>query len=178
MEFQLLSPIRFEESVVEALILELGKASRNGMIYTWDESFAKSFVGKSVYYGLKCEGNICGLHDTAKSAKVGTIESIRRVGNKVIARLNIFKESLLQEIKNGVKFYFSVSGKGLGQTLKDGTTKLIGGVLKSLQIFKENLAGFRTTKVLGFSESVLYIREDEQYDIIIGKGIKEIEFYT
>lgn len=172
--FRMDSVVHFEEggTVITALIMELNKPSRNGRVYTWDSNFAESFIGKPVHLGTKCKGKICGIHDIAKKTEIGKIESVKRLGNQVIAKIRVTSRKLVDEIKSGTKFFFSV--KGIGSALKklaNGASKILNPMIHSLQIFRENIAGFKSTKILGFSESVLYVEEP---DITIRGNIKRV----
>lgn len=126
--------IEIEETVepyARALItvMELDKTSRNNRFYTIEEgaSIIKKLKGKPVYYGT----DKFGRHDNplknpkSKQKPIGFIESARIIGNKIKAVIKITKKTLVDKIRKGVKFWFSVGGNALSEVVKKVKGKLV-----------------------------------------------------
>jgi len=168
--------IEFEETEkgakIIATVLELEKSSANDRFYKIEEgeSIAKSLEGKPVYYGT----DSMGRHDnplmraTSKKEPVGFVESAKVVGNKIKAIVKIINDSLIQRLKKGTKFLFSVGGHAIRETLEKIGDKVIhvlsGAKCNHLQIVDlDTPVGFPNAEL----EKVLEINETV---MIIGKG--------
>ena len=126
--------IEIEETVepyARALItvMELDKTSRNNRFYTIEEgeSIVEKLKGKPVYYGT----DSLGRHDNplknpkSKNEPIGIIESARIIGNKIKAVIKITKKSLIDKIRNGVKFWFSIGGNAISEAVRKVKGKLV-----------------------------------------------------
>lgn len=111
-------------AVIEATVMELEKPSTppNNRIYQFEEGsqIAKSLVGKPVYYGV----DMFGKHENPLVKKnsikepVGFVESAIVVGNKIRAIIKIISSSIIECLKSGTKYLFSVGGNAIGETIK------------------------------------------------------------
>lgn len=119
--------ITFEETVekgarIEATVMELEKVSENNNVYQIEEGekIAKSLVGKNVYYGT----NALGKHDNpikdkkSKKEPIGIVESAKVTGKKIKAVIRIINQGLIEALKQGVKYLFSVGGNAISETIK------------------------------------------------------------
>jgi len=115
---------------IEATVMELDKASEgNNRIYQIEEGsdIAKSLIGKPVYYGvtpLKRHDNPLVKEDSQKEP-VGLVEFAEVVGKKIKAKIKIFNESIIETLKAGTKYLFSVGGHAVKETLKKMGEKII-----------------------------------------------------
>lgn len=126
--------ITFEETKekgarIEATVMELEKVSGSGNVYqiTEGSKIAKSLVGKNVYYGT----DAFGKHEnpiTKKESKgepVGIVESAKVAGKKIKAVIRIINQGLIEALKQGVKYLFSVGGNAISETIKKVKGKII-----------------------------------------------------
>lgn len=159
--------------------MELDKASTNGNIYRFSEGekIAKSLIGKPIRYGA----NWLGKH-LKKGPKIGFVESAMVVGKKIRGVVRITAPHLIEALKAGTKFMFSVGGVAKTFNLikrgKEVFTQLIGAVCTHLQLLDNNpeKAGFKSAKMLKLleiNESVLntgtiMICEDDSCRILKG----------
>lgn len=169
--------IEFEETEkgarIVATVLELEKSSANDRLYKIEEgdSIAKSLEGKPVYYGT----DSVGRHDNplmkinSKKEPVGFVESAKVVGNKIKAIVKIINDSLIQRLKKGTKFLFSVGGHAIRETLENIGGKLVhilsGAKCNHLQIVDSDTpVGFPNAeleKVLEINETVMIVGNGE-----------------
>ena len=166
----------FEDKPVRLLatVMELNKASLNGKVYRIEEgkTIAKSLIGNDVYYGVDWAGRHCNpiLRKEGKCSKsepVGTVESTFVEGNKIKATIEILNESLIQALKNGVKFLFSVGGNAVKQIVKKIGGKLVsvmyGARCNHLQIINpDTKVGFpkaTVERLLSINETVMMCKD-------------------
>lgn len=127
--------ISFEETEVkgariEATVMELNKVSEgNNRVYEIEEGndIAKSLIGKDVYHGT----NAIRQHDnpiidpSSKKEPVGVVEKAWVIGNKIKAIIRIFHQGMVETLKQGVKYLFSVGGNAISETIKQVGEKII-----------------------------------------------------
>lgn len=161
--------IEFQESTatsatLEATILELNKVSEQGTEYRVSDGtrIAKSLIGKNVFYGIDFEGK------HAKGEPVGFIENAWQTGRRIKAEITIYNTALIDKLKKGIKFLFSVGGiaqfvevvKRAGRTVR----RMCDAVCSHLQILDPSVkVGFKDAKVervLKFNESCLFIDDE------------------
>lgn len=154
--------ITFEETVekgaiLEATVMELEKVSGNGNVYRIEEAkaIAKSLIGKDVYYGT----DVFGKHDNpiakkkvSKKTPVGIVQSAWVVLNKIKAKIRIVNIGMIEALRSGVKYLFSVGGNAVSETLKkigDKVVHILHGVkCNHLQIVdKGTPIGFPSAKM-------------------------------
>jgi len=142
---------------IEATVMELEKISENGNVYQIEEgpAIAKSLVGKNVYYGT----DVFGKHDNpitkkkeSKNEPVGIVESAKVVGKKIKAIIRIVNQGMIQALRQGVKYLFSVGGNAISETIKKIKDKLIhilhGAKCNHLQIVEMGTpVGFPSAKM-------------------------------
>jgi len=128
--------VEFQESdikgaLVEATAMELNKVSGSGNVYQIDEGpeIAKSLIGKSVFYGTDWKNQhenplIKGKEDS-KAKPVGFVETAKVVGNKIKVKIRITAQSMIEALKQGVKYLFSVGGKAISETIKEIAGKFV-----------------------------------------------------
>jgi len=162
--FYFVSPeVSFEETSkgarLVATVMELAKVSKNGRMYRIEEAkaIAKSLIGDYVYYGVDWAGRHCNpvLRKEGKCSKaepVGFVESTKVLGNKIKAVINITSEGIIQALKGGVKFLFSVGGNAISETIKKIGGKLVhilkGAKCNHLQILDAGTpVGFPSAKM-------------------------------
>jgi len=164
--------IEFSETVekgarIEATVMELEKVSHNGNVYKIEEgdTIAKSLVGKNVYYGT----DVFGKHDNpivkkkAKDEPVGIVESAKVVGKKIRAIIRIINQGMIEALRQGVKYLFSVGGNAISETIKKVAGKLIhilhGAKCNHLQIVEMGTpVGFpnaKMEKLIEINETVM-----------------------
>jgi len=164
-------------ALVSATFLELGKASINGRIYRFSEAnqIASSMIGAPVYFGVDWRGK-----HKLNEAPVGEVVDARVFPKtrKIKGIIKVTNRSVIEKLKNGFKFLFSVGGvaqkeRFLGKVNKAGkkVRELIGTVVQHLQlipsgknIFGQSKVGFESAKM----ERVLEIQESAMY---VGKSI-------
>ena len=153
--------ITFEETVekgarIEAPVMELEKVSENGNVYQIEEGekIAKSLIGKNVYYGT----NVFGKHDNpikdekSQNEPVGIVESAKVIGKKIKATIRIINQGLIEALKQGVKYLFSVGGNAISETIKKVKGRIIhilhGARCNHLQILDMGTpVGFKNAKM-------------------------------
>ena len=124
----------FEETVekgarIEATVMELEKVSQNGNVYKIEEgpAIAKSLIGKNVYYGT----DWMGKHDNpikdkkSKKEPIGIVEIAKVVGKKIKATIRIINQGMIEALKQGVKYLFSVGGNAVSETIRKVGKRLI-----------------------------------------------------
>jgi len=165
--------LSFEESqstdkyaIISATVMELEKPSEgNNRIYqiAEGEEIAESLVGKPVYYGTK---GLFNKHDNpivqenSNKEPVGFVESTKVIGNKIKAKIKIISASLIETLKHGTKYLFSVGGNAVRETLKRVGNKIVhvlhGARCNHLQILDLNTpVGFPDAKM----EKLIEIQE-------------------
>ena len=188
--------VEFEETSkgakILATVMELEKASSNGRWYRIEEakSIARSLIGKFVFYGVDVFGRHCnpvmrksGVCST--KLPVGVVEESYNVGNRIKALINITNKKLIDKIKNGMKFLFSVGGNAISETIKKVGDKVIhvlrGARCNHLQIVDADTpVGFPNAKmedVVEINETVMFCGEgkcavakpkkDDSFEIVI-----------
>jgi len=166
------SEVTFEETTSKgarlvATVMELEKASMNGRWYRIEEaeSIAKSLEGKPVYYGV----DPMGRHDNplmkknSKRKPVGFVETAKVVGNKIKAVIKIVDYGIIETLKRGVKYLFSVGGNAISEVIKKIKGKIVhimkGARCNHLQILDANTpVGFpnaKQEKLIEINETVL-----------------------
>lgn len=152
----------FSESVekgarIEATVMELEKASENRNVYRIEEgeAIAKSLIGKNVYYGT----DVFGKHDNpiakkgeSKKEPVGIVESARVIGKKIKAIIRIINQGMIEALKQGVKYLFSVGGNAISETIKKIKGRIVhilhGAKCNHLQIVEMGTpVGFKNAKM-------------------------------
>jgi hypothetical protein len=171
--------VAFQESdikgaLIEATVLELEKESegRAHNVYRLDEgpAIAESLVGLPVYYGV----DIFRRHDNPfvsgrDKDPVGIVEAARVVGNKIKATIRITAEALIEKLKKGAKYLFSVGGIAVSETAKKVGDKIIhvlhGARCNHLQIVDANVpVGFPNAKIerlIKIDETVMICEGDQ-----------------
>lgn len=128
--------VEFQESdvkgaLVEATVMELEKVSNNKRVYVIEDGpeIAKSLIGKDVYYGTdwrgKHENPLVEGKEDSKATPVGFIESAKVVGKKIKAKIRITAQGMIEALKQGVKYLFSVGGKAISETIKKIGDKIV-----------------------------------------------------
>jgi len=160
--------IEFQEStgrsvLVSACVLELDKVSQQNTEYRISEGnrISRNLVGKNVFYGIDFEGK------HAKGEPVGFIENAWQTGRRIMAEIRIHNSKLVERIKRGVKFLFSVGGvaqfievvKKAGRSIR----RMVDVAMSHLQLVEPNTqVGFPNAKlerVLEINESILLVDE-------------------
>jgi hypothetical protein len=175
--------VSFQESdikgaLIEATVLELEKASEGPAhnVYRLDEgpAIAETLVGLPVYYGV----DVFRRHDNplvtgTDKEPVGIVESARVVGNKIKAVVRITAQNLVEKLKKGAKYLFSVGGIAISETTKKIGDKivhvLLGAICNHLQIVDANIpVGFPNAKIerlIGINETVMICEGDQCNDM-------------
>jgi len=126
--------VEFQESdakgaLLEVTVMELNKVSKNGRVYQIEEGpeIAKSLIGKDIYYGTDRSGKHDNplVKEDSKATPVGFVESAIVVGNKIKANIRITAQGMIEALKQGVKYLFSVGGKAISETIKKVAGKII-----------------------------------------------------
>lgn len=164
--------VSFEETATRgarliATVMELEKASMNNRWYRIEEgeSIAKSLEGKPVYYGT----DPMGKHDNplmkknSKRKPVGFVETAKVVGNKIRAVIKITDYGIIETLKRGVKYLFSVGGNAISEVIKKVKGKIIhvlkGARCNHLQIVDSDTpVGFpnaKQEKLIEINETVM-----------------------
>lgn len=165
--------VEFSETVgkgarIEATVMELEKVSQNGNVYQIEEgpAIAKSLVGKNVYYGT----DPLGKHDNPITKKkesnnepIGIIESAKVVGKKIKAIIRVINQGMIEALRQGVKYLFSVGGTAISETIKKIKGKLVhvlhGAKCNHLQIVEMGTpVGFpnaKMEKLIEINETVM-----------------------
>lgn len=188
--------VTFQESdikgaLIEATVLELEKASEGTHnVYRLDEgpAIAESLVGVPVFYGV----DLFRRHDNPfvsgrDKEPVGIVEAARVVGNKIKATIRITAENLVEKLKSGIRFLFSVGGIAVSETAKKVGDKIIhvlhGAMCNHLQIVDANVpVGFPNAKVerlIGINETVMICEGEGCGDVelcIEGEGLSVTGF--
>jgi len=151
-------------AIIEATVMELDKISEgNNRVYQFEEGeeIAKSLIGKPVYYGT----SFFGKHDnplvTGKNVDpVGIVEFAEVVGKKIKAIIKIVSTSLIETLKRGTKYLFSVGGNAIADTVRKIGEKVIhvlsGAICNHLQIVDiDTPVGFPDAKM----EKLIEIQE-------------------
>lgn len=165
--------VKFQESspkgaLIEATVLELEKESEGPMhnVYEIEDgpAIAKSLIGKEVYYGvdpfLRHENPFVSGKD---KEPVGVVETAKVVGNRIKATIRIIAESLIETLKRGTKYLFSVGGIAISETVKKVGDKIIhvlhGARCNHLQIVDASVpVGFpnaKMEKLIEINETVM-----------------------
>lgn len=162
------SSIELEETtgrnaLVSACVMELGKISEQGTFYEISEGvrMAKSLVGRPVYYGINLEGK------HKKGLAVGIVESAHKVKQKIMATIRITDLGLIDKLKRGTRFLFSVGGiANIVETIRKAgriIKKKLGCIMTHLQIVDADTnVGFPSAqieRVLEINESILLVDE-------------------
>jgi len=178
--FYFVSPeVSFEETSrgarLVATVMELATVSKNGRMYRIEEAkaIAKSLIGNDIYYGVDWAGRHCNpilrkKGECSKAEPVGFVESTKVLGNKIKAIIKITSEGLIQALKGGVKFLFSVGGNAISETVKKIAGKLVhvlkGARCNHLQILDAGTpVGFpsaKMEKLIEINETVMICEEE------------------
>jgi len=156
-------------ALIEATLMELNKTSESGNIYRIEEGeqIAKSLVGKPVFFGITWSGK----HDNPISVKgikkepVGLVENTKKVGDKIKGLIRIIEVGLVEAIKSGAKFLFSVGGvaqyaKEVYEESGRKVRKLFNAVCNHLQMVpfgtKVGFPNAKLERVIEINETVLF----------------------
>ena len=166
--------VSFEETDsgarITATVMELEKISHNGRLYRIEEGdqIAKSLEGKPVYYGTDWAGRHENplMREESKAKPVGFVESAKVVGNKIKAVIKIISQGLVESLKQGVKFLFSVGGNAISEVKKKIGNRIVsilkGARCNHLQIVdKGTPVGFpnaKMEKVVEINETVMFCK--------------------
>jgi hypothetical protein len=151
-------------AIIEATVMELDKISEgNNRVYQFEEGdeIAKSLIGKPVYYGANWKGQHENPLVSGKNVDpVGIVEFAEVVGKKIKATIKIISTSLIETLKRGTKYLFSVGGNAIMDTMKKIGEKVIhvlsGARCNHLQIVDvETKVGFPDAKM----EKLIEIQE-------------------
>jgi hypothetical protein len=116
-------------AIIEATVMELEKPSANNRLYLIEEGeeIAKSLIGKPVFYGTTPLGKHDNPLTKSQSQKepVGIVEFAEVVGNKIKAQIKIISQSIIETLKRGTKYLFSVGGNAVKETLKKIGEKIV-----------------------------------------------------
>lgn len=192
------SELEFEESVgdkgarIVATVMELEKVSGNNKLYKIEEGeqIAKSLAGVPVYYGT----DWMGKHDNpikdpkSNNDPVGFVEIAKVVGNKIKATIKITAHNIIDTLKQGVKYLFSVGGNAISETIKHIGEKIVhilhGARCNHLQIVPFGTpVGFpsaKLEKVLEINETVMLLQGDDvatPHFKIVSPNIETIEYH-
>ena len=163
--------VSFEETAakgarIEATFAELETVSQQGTMYRFEDAelMRKTLEGQSVYYGT----NIFGKHDRTKEP-VGFVESVKIIGNKLKGIVKITAQHIIEDLKRGIQFLFSVGGQAerFEEIVKFGrcVRKYINAICTHLQIVDVGTkVGFPTAKMeklIEIQETVLTCSCDE-----------------
>lgn len=181
---------------IEVTAMELDKASvGNNRVYKIEEGdvIAESLTKQPVYYGttpwLKHDNPIA----TPKSKKepVGFVERAWRFGKKIKAIVRITAQSLIESLKQGTKYLFSVGGVALAETVKNLGGKILhilhGARCNHLQIVDLSTSvGFpnaKMDKLIEINETVMFVDRkpniaEEHIIEVVGSGIAGFEVKT
>lgn len=165
--------VKFQESspkgaLIEATVLELEKESEGPAhnVYRIEEGpeIAESIIGQPVYYGVDAFRRHDNPLVSGKDKKpVGIVESAKVVGNKIKAKIRIVAESLIETLKRGTKYLFSVGGIAVSETAKKIGDRIVhilhGARCHHLQIVDANIpVGFPNAKMerlIEISETIM-----------------------
>lgn len=154
-----------------ATVMELEKVSRNGRFYRIEEakSIAKSLEGKPVYYGIDWAGRHENplMRPNSKSDPVGFVESAKVVGNKIKAIIKVISQGLIESLKQGVKYLFSVGGHAISEVKRKIGNRIVnvlkGARCNHLQIVDVGTpVGFpnaKMEKILEINETVMMCKD-------------------
>lgn len=175
--------IEFEETKekgarILATVMELEAPSKNNRVYQVKEGsqIAKSLKGRPVYYGTDAFGRHCnpfkeGVAKACKTASpVGFVETARVVGKKIKAVIRIYNDGLIGALKKNIKFWFSVGGQAISETLKKVGNKIIhilhGARCNHLQIVDKGVpVGFpsaKMEKLIEVQETVMFLDKEAE----------------
>lgn len=179
--FFFISPeVEFQETTVGggarlvATVMELEKISGNNKLYRIEEGeeIAKSLVGVPVYYGTDWKGK----HDNpfvksdSKQPPVGFVETAKVLGNKIKAWVHITSDGIIETLKQGVKYLFSVGGNAISETIKKIGEKVVhilyGARCNHLQIVPLGTPiGFpnaKTEKIIEINETIMFCGDEDK----------------
>lgn len=154
-------------AVLEITALELNKESQQDVPTEYrieeGEQIAASLVGNSIRYGTTALGK-----HKKKTSVVGKVLSAWKKGNKIKARILITAKSLIDRIKKGVKFLFSVGGVAeFAEVIKRGgriIRRMVNAVCNHLQIVdigtKVGFPNARIERLVAINETVLLVDFD------------------
>jgi hypothetical protein len=146
-------------AIISGVLMELDKPSTTHRLYQFDESesIADSMMGKPIFYGTDWKGK----HDTTKPP-VGSVLTARvnRLARNIFAYLKIYSKELVNRLKRGEKFLFSIQGTADKAVQKSNVRHMLGAVVNSLQMvpFGTNV-GFpnaQMEKLVSLQETVLF----------------------
>lgn len=166
---------------VKCTALELDKPSINGKIYAFEEGdkIAESMVDKPIYFNIDWRGK----HKLDEES-IGKIILAKRIGKKIKAILGITDLKIIDKLRQGLKFLFSIGGHAkTSKYFKQGkrmVEKLFGTVIQHLQmipdgknIFGKSKVGFpsaKMEKILKIEESCLVV-SDKKLAIWVALGL-------
>lgn len=115
---------------IEITATELNKASEGSQhnVYQIEEGeeIAKSLVGQPIYYGtdpLRRHDN--PIVSGSNKEPIGIVKSAKVVGNEIKAIIRIICSSIIETLKRGTKYLFSIGGIAISETVKKIGDKLI-----------------------------------------------------
>jgi len=178
--------VSFEETaekkgaLIKVTALELNKVSQNTPATEYrieeGEEIASSLVGVPVYYGT----NWMGKHDRTR-LPIGKVESTQVQGNQIKAWVRITSKDIIERLKKGLKFLFSVGGNASFSEVvrKAGKVvhRMIGAICSHLQMVDIGTkVGFPNAKIntlVEINETVMILNYDKDpVDNAIETGIE------
>ena len=163
------SEVEFQEATekgarVLATFMELDTPSSNNRIYRVEEGakIAKSLIGKPIRYGA----NWIGKH-LMQVPVIGIVEQAWQEAKKIKGIVRIWEKGIVDTLKNGAKYLFSVGGiADFAEVLQKGKQlfqRLHNAVCTHLQLLPNDPqgAGFPTAKmheVIEINESVMKVQ--------------------
>lgn len=169
------SEVVFQETTakgarLEVTMLELNKPSDQNTEYCIEEGdvIAESLVGDPIFYGTNWKNQ----HKN-DGEPIGIVESAKKIGNKIKGIINIWAPELINIIKRGGKFLFSIGGVAkFAELIEKGGKKvmrMIGAICNHLQMVplgtKVGFPNAKVERVIEINETVMFISEEEE-DIV------------
>lgn len=178
--------IEFSETVgkqpsalIKVTALELNKVSQNNppTEYRIEEgdTIATSLIGVPVYYGV----NWTGKHDRTGDS-IGIVEKTKNAGERIFAWIRVINKELIDKLKKGTKFLFSVGGVAqFTEVVKKAgkvVMRMVGALCNHLQMVPSGVkVGFPNAKMeelVEINETVmLFGEEDDPVEIMIENAI-------
>lgn len=158
---------------IQATVMELEKPSGNQRLYRIEEGeqLAKSLAEKDVYYGTTAFGKHDNpiMNNASKQEPVGKVKKAWLIGNKIKAIIHIFNDGIIETLKQGVKYLFSVGGNAVSESIKKIGNKLIhilhGAKCNHLQILDLGTpVGFpdaKMEKLIEINETVMVFKKPQ-----------------
>lgn len=154
-------------ALVSGVVMVLGVPSTNGRVYRFSEAkeLCRSLLLKDVYFGTDWKG----AHDISQKP-IGRVESASlRSDNKISAIIKVTSRKLINRLRMGERFLFSIMGdasKAIEKILNTGrkVRELINAKISSVQMLEYGTnVGFpdaRMDEQISIQETVLFVDED------------------